>query len=102
MLNYQTNYLVTICPHYDIEIMSGKRRSGPTLDQCFHCKIILETSLTSWRELPLGGKILVGFSELVIPSWNFPLKALIGNLMGWGIVSGQVIALGGMFVFSYG
>jgi len=58
----------------------------------------METNLTPWADLPTGRKLLLALSELIVPSWNLPVQAFVGNLFAWYFVSGMLGLLGGALV----
>lgn len=87
-------YRVTECPHCYREIMAGQHRFGPAKVVCYGCKQVIETGLTPWAELSTGRKLLLALSELIVPSWNRPVWAFLGNLFAWWFVSGAIALLG--------
>lgn len=87
-------YHVTECPHCWREIMAGRHRFGPAKVVCYSCKQVLETGLTPWADLSTGRKLLLALSELIVPSWNRPIWAFLGNLFAWWFVSGAIALLG--------
>ncbi len=100
-IHYTVRYAVTECPHCGSEIMRGHHRFGPKHVQCYSCKQVMETGLTPWADLPTGRKLLLALSELIVPSWNFPMKAFIGNLFAWYFVSGMLGLLGGALILVF-
>jgi hypothetical protein len=62
----------------------------------------METGLTPWADLPTGRKLLLALSELIIPSWNLPIWAFLGNLFSWYFVSAMLGGVAAAFIFVYG
>lgn len=97
-IRYKVRYAVTKCLYCGSEIMAGHHRFGPKHVQCYNCDKVMETGLTPWADLPAGRKLLLALSELIVPSWNLPVKAFFGNLFAWLWVSGMLGGLGGALI----
>lgn len=98
----KVTYAVTRCPHCMEEIMSGHHRFGPKQVLCFSCNKVIETGLTPWAELSTKRKLLLFISEIIVPSWNLPVKAFFGNLFAWYFVSAALGFIGYGIINAYG
>ncbi len=92
-------YQVTECSHCYREIIAGRHKFGPAKVICLGCKKVLKTNFTPWADLSTGRKLLLALSEfclseLIVPSWNRPIWAFLGNLFAWWFVSGAIVLLG--------
>jgi hypothetical protein len=83
-------YCVSVCPFCKQEIKKGYHRFGPTRVICCNCGNVLETGLTPWNNLSAGKKLYYCFLELIIPSWECPVKAFIGNIMIWYFIANLI------------
>jgi hypothetical protein len=101
-IHYEVQYAVSKCPYCGNAVMAGHRRFGPKQVQCYSCKQIMDTDLTPWKNLSAKRKLFAALAELILPSWNLPAKAFLGNLLAWCFVSITIGGLGSIFIVAYG
>jgi hypothetical protein len=87
IMRMDARYAVVQCPQCDAQIARGHRRFGPGQVRCYNCKAVLQTGLPSWAGLSPQQKRRVVLLELLVPSWNRPVSAFIGNLTACILVS---------------